>query len=751
MDRWEVPADLPSTSLTSRGSSTSPPTSSYTSTMPVSITAAQREVIEGAPKAKCYLSGPAGTGKSTVGLERLRHLLAHGIAGDTILVLTPQRSLQEPYLAAVRSPQMIAGGEVTTATVGGLARRLCDLFWPLAAEPAGFADPSRPPLFLTLETSQYYMARIIRPLVDDGYFDSVTIDRNRLYAQIADNLNKAAAVGFHYTEIGSRLDSAWFGEPGQRRIYSDAQDCATRFRQFCLAHNLLDFSLQLEVFWNYLWPQSIVRDHLRSSYRHLIYDNVEEDIPRAHDLIRDWIPDLDSALLIYDQGAGHRRFLGADVDTAWALRELCGEKESFDGSFVMSEAISHLRSSLVASIAPDPTFQRSHAVSTAGSNNPHLGEVGGLEIITRRFYPEVLDAVMAQVSSLLSHSAPAGSRLSPSDIVVLAPYLSDALRYAVTSRLEALRIPWRTHRPSRSLRHEPASLALLTLAALGHPYWNVHPSKYDVAYALMLALDTDLVRAQLLSEIVYRTREFTLSPFEEINPEKQERMTFVLGGRYSLLRDWILAYRDVLPLPLDHFLRRLFGEVLSQPGFGFHESLDSAMVAGSLVESVRKFRLAMEPSFVNQDHPDFDVGREYVAVLQDGIISAQYLESWSSKGDEAVLVAPAYSFLMMNRPVAVQFWLDPGSSGWYQRLDQPLTHTQVLSRGWPAGRKWTFADEDQANRETMARLVSGLLRRCRRKIYLGISELGETGFEQRGPLLYAFQSVLRDEQQHQPR
>jgi hypothetical protein len=42
----------------------------------------------------------------------------------------------------------------------------------------------------------------------------------------------------------------------------------------------------------------------------------------------------------------------------------------------------------------------------------------------------------------------------------------------------------------------------------------------------------------------------------------------------------------------------------------------------------------------------------------------------------------------------------------------------------------------------MARLVSGLLRRCRERVYLGIAELGESGFEQRGELLRAFQKVL---------
>jgi hypothetical protein len=40
-------------------------------------------------------------------------------------------------------------------------------------------------------------------------------------------------------------------------------------------------------------------------------------------------------------------------------------------------------------------------------------------------------------------------------------------------------------------------------------------------------------------------------------------------------------------------------------------------------------------------------------------------------------------------------------------------------------------------------LTSGLLWRCRERVYLGMSELGESGFEQRGELLKAFQKVLQ--------
>jgi hypothetical protein len=536
-------------------------------------------------------------------------------------------------------------------------------------------------------------------------------------------------------EIGARLDSAWFGDPAQRRVYADAQDCALRFRQYCYDHNLLDFSLQIQVFWEYLWPDGQVREYLVRTYRHLIYDNVEEDVPRAHDMIREWLPDFQSALLIYDEGGGYRRFLGADPEIGWALRELCGEQAVLQDSFVMSEGIARLEEALSDAITP--------ALSVSPMKWGRDGE-GVLSFLQSRFYPELLDAVADETLSLLEGGLP------PSEIVILAPYLPDSLRFSLTNRLEARKIPWRSHRPSRSLRDEPASHALLTLAALAHPDWNLRPPKFDVAYALMLSIaGMDLVRAQLLAEIVYRQRDFSLAPFDGIMPDVQQRITFTLGNRYGALRDWLQAYRESEPLPLDHFLRKLFGEVLSQPGFGFHTNLDSIRVAASLVDSVKNFRIAMEPSGELTGLSDLAaLGKEYIAMLNDGVIAAQYLESWRALEEQAVFVAPAYTFLLTNRPVTAQFWLDAGSSGWYERLAQPITHPFVLSRGWDAsagsaGRLWTDADEVELSRDALARLTSGLLRRCRERIYLGMSELGESGFEQRGDLLKAFQKVLQ--------
>jgi len=663
----------------------------------------QRAVAEYRLDGKLFLHGPAGTGKTTAGVERLLFLLESGVPAGEILVVVPQRSLGMSYHEAASDPSVPPGGQVTVQTMGGVAQRMVELFWPLVAEDAGFARPDRPPTFLTLETSQYYMARLVGPLLAQGLFQSLVIDRNRLYSQILDNLNKSAVVGFPHTEIGERLKNAVEGALAQRRIYDDVQHCATLFRKHCLANNLLDFSLQFETFAKHLWPLPLCRNYLRSAYRHLIVDNVEEDTPVAHDILGEWLASFESALVISDEDAGYRRFLGADPESARRLEGRCDQAIEFSESFTTTPELRALGNELARSL---------NQQSEKSDRDPRTV----LAVRYHRYYPEMLDWVADQVVELVH-----GDGVTPGEIAILAPFLTDSLRFSLMSRLEQKGVPTHSHRPSRALRDEPATHCLLTLAELAHPAWGSSPSTFDVAYALMQAIDElDLVRAQMLSQIAYRVRGGVpvLASFDVIKPDMQTRLTFVLGERYGRLRSWLLEYAEGTPQSLDHFLSRLFGEVLSQPGFGFHRDYDAAGVAANLIESIQKFRLVA--ALDGEEPRGKPLGQEYVEMVRDGVVAATYVTSWQLQPEDAVLLAPAYTFLMSNRPVDYQFWLNVGGKGWWERLNQPLTHPYVLSRQWPPGAIWGDGDENATRQVALHRLTLGLVRRCRRKIYLGL-------------------------------
>ena len=691
-----------------------------------SFSQAQLELIAHPFTGTIFLEGIVGSGKTTGAAARLERMLQEGIPTESVLILLPQRTLAFPYAAIAQQAALPSGGMLDILTLGGLAQRMCALFWPLIARAAGFKHPERPPIFLTLETAQYYLAKVIAPLLDKGYFSDLAIDRNRLYSQILDNLNKAAAVGFDPATFGERLSAAYAGDPKNLHNYSEAQECANLFRADCLENNLLDFSLQMEVFCNHLWKSALCRKYLNSRYRHLIYDNLEEDIPIAQDIVREWVPDLDSALLIMDAKGGYRVFLGADPENGASLQAICQEHPVWNQSWIISQSIAELHLVLL-----DALGRRKQHVLTASSK-------AAFSFQTSRFYPDMVQLACDEVARLVTQE-----NIPPGEIAILAPLVSDSLRFSLLRALEQRQIPARSHRPSRSLRDEPATHCLLTLAKLAHPDWKLTCSRHDVRTMLLQAIaGLDLVRADLLAKIVYSERkpEQALSSFERIQPEMQNRIRFTVGARYETLRKWMLEYQTGAQQELAAFLSRLFGEVLSQPGFGFHSDFDAAAVTARLIESIQKFRWAT----VDLLDSGGSTGKEYLQMVEKGILAAQYLQTWQPWQEEnTVLVAPAYTFLMSSRPVRYQFWLDVGSQSWFERLYQPLTQPYILSRRWIAGEHWTDTWDFQTNQSALERIVTGLMLRCREHVVLCTAGMNEQGSEQRGPLLMALQSMLR--------
>jgi len=670
-----------------------------------------------------FLSGFASTGKTTAALLRLQAILETNPAGDgeSVLILVPQRSLGLPYQTYLLNNQTVNADLVSIQTISGLVRRMIDLFWPLVAGYGMFEHPYEKPAFLTLETSQYHMAQIVEPMLAQGKFSTVRLPLYRLCSQLIDNLNKSALVGFPFTEIGARLSAAWIGDTTRQNVFADVQEAVTKFRRLCLEQTLVDYSLQVELFTKNLWPNRSFQKYLQNQYQHLIYDNCEEDPPYAHDCLIEWLPSFKSALVIFDEEAGFRSFLGADPVSARRLARQTQKTLRFSENFVSSPALLSLENSLLDLPKAAPTD----------------GLIAKTLVFPRervRFFPDLLNRLCDAVASLVENeNAP------PAEIAVLSPFISDNLQFSLEDGFARRGLKLSVQKPSMPLAQNAVIKTLITLIKLSHPTWKLDCEFSILASALSLAIDDlDLVRSHLILGGM-KAENLTIAALPEADTASGRIPDLVLE-RYSHLKNWIGDIDE--QEPLDNFLSRLFGEILSQPGFGFHNDLQSGTGTARLMESYRKFSQALKNT-----HSNSEIGRAFIDSLESGLIPAMYLSEWSSTDPEAVLLAPATSFLMRNNPVRYQFWLNVGSKGWYERLEQPLTHPIVLSRNWTAGRQWSADEELDYNRNNLGKVIRGLIARCQEKIYLFTSDYNESGVEERGQLLTLFQSLIRKARQ----
>ena len=393
---------------------------------------------------------------------------------------------------------------------------------------------------------------------------------------------------------------------------------------------------------------------------------------------------------------------------------------------VKSPELEHLEAALTTSL----TYHKIDAeistdIQTAFSIHPF------------RFYPQGLDWITDQVKDLIENQ-----NVPPEEIVVLTPFLSDSLRYSINTRFVDAGLNLRTFRPSRGLRDEPAIKAVLTLVKLAFPTWNLKPVKDEVRNAMLLLIEgCDYIRADLITQVLFASSAGSLRSFDPIKKEMQQRITYLVGERFEKLRLWLEKNTNDDSLEMDIFISRLFGELLSQPGYKFHQNFDSAAAVSRLVESARKFRHVMG---VETSPKTSDLNKEYIRLVETGILSAQYMSDWEVKTRSgSVLVSPAFSYLMNNRPVRFQFWLDIGSQGWWTRLDQPLTHPYVLNRNWQIGKLWSDMHENAANQQSLIRIMDGLIRRCSDHIFMCTLGVNEQGSEERGALIMAVQTILR--------
>ena len=669
-----------------------------------------------------FVHGCAGSGKTTALQRRLLSLLAGGISSYTILTILPQPGAVQGYRDVLREGGLGPYTDLRLVTFVGLARQMVALFWPLIAGPAGFAAPHEPPTFLSYELAQVQMERVIAPLRSAGAFEGLRLRPQQLLSQLLDNLNRAALNQLSLAEMEERLVSTWSGDPERVIYFRQAADGARRFRQRCLDSNSLDVSLIIDVFQHHVVGQPGFGGYFAERYRHVLVDNVEELSPAGISFLHYLLPGRDSAVLAYDDLGGYRRFLAADPDGAWALREAC-------------DVVLKLEENLVASPAMTVLGEYAHRRMTGGAPVAESEAARGVHrVIQPRYRREMIRQVVEEIS-----------RLQPGTVAVIVPYLDQAASYGLSSELQAAGLPHRILRRRGNPRDEPLVRAWLTLAALAHRHWQLIPTEYDVAEGLMLAMsELDWPRAMLASQSLYDRDGPALRQTEALSASQRARLGESVVTDLAYLVSWLEEWPGTRPL--DHFFRNLFSDLWEKIRQGEQRGQTAereAAVCAWLAEKAGRFRRAAPALGLGETT---EQAKAFVAAVFEGLVTGDPLPERrvepSVQEGEPVLVATLYAYMLSGPVVDYQVWLDGAGTGWWDIPRQPLSNAFVLMPSWPVGRLWTEADSLAVRNELLARIVYGLSMRCRRRVLLASSDLDERGERQDGPLWRALMPVI---------
>lgn len=684
------------------------------------LTQSQRAAI--AAPGTSFLTGNAGSGKTTALSHRLLRLLQEGEPAYTLLVLVAEAEDGDRFRTFLQEHGQAPGSDLTITTYTFLARQMVELFWPLVAGPAGFERPYQPPTYLHYDLAQLLMWRIVRPMLQEGAFAALRMRPQRLISQILDTMNRAALNRLSLEQARERQIAAWAGDPGDARHLQEADLAARRFRSHCQRNSLLDVSLAVRVFDTELLQHSQFHRYFGERFRHLLVDNVEEQTPAGQNFIASLSTEVQTASIAYDEGGGYKQFLSADPQGARRLQDQCRNTYEFQEQFTGHISLVHLATAvsnrLLSARERRPTNRASEAI---------------LDVVEGRYRHEMARRAISRVAQLL-----ASAEITADEAAIITPRLDGALRHSLQRALRQAEIPFTLLRRRSSPRDEPRVRAWLTLLALAHPHWEVPISAYDIAEALALSVaGLDPARATLLGQALFSQEAGEFLPTSVLSTGEVQRIGADKVEMVEELRQWLNVNRG---LAVDRFLRQLYEEVLSRPPFQPHPDAAGSALLEWIVDLSARLQHASRQLELGDTG---GAGQALLDVVNEGLVRPDPPELGEPQQEEGIIITTIHGYLLSHRSSQVQVWLDVSNPAWWDIPRQPLSNPFVLAPGRPSGQAWTMADEFRARNERLSHLVQGLAVRCHRGVVLARSTLDQRGQRQDSPLWRALRQVVR--------
>lgn len=677
---------------------------------------AARNVIEApAENSHIILKGTTGSGKSTILLERYRYMVEDlGIPSENILILVLNRAQSLEW----RSKTILKGsGSIWRTSYYGFIQSEIRTYYPLVLETCSEIKNKRiEPIFLTFESAQFLLTTVINNRRESqGIFSAVTSYTDRIAMDLASNLVKASISDIPYYEIGTRLfNSLEKKDEVKKQIFKEADEITSAYRKRCLELGILDFGMAVDIYNNHLLKNEKYKRQLLKRVKHLIVDNLEEAVPTEADFIEFLLPNLKTCLLSYNDEGGYGQSFGSNHEYVRSrIIEKCSVVElttCHTCSSSMYEFSDMLFESIQNSLSPraiDKTIIERQPPTELRSDM--LERIG--ERICRLIYDE---------------------GVKPSDIVILSTYGDPVTEYVISRIIEKQGLKMRNLARKDRIIDNPFTQALITLAQLCHPEYNVYPNRDDVKSLIRMLLKIDPVRSSILAGEVCSARPFAEFPDIEF-PGLVERVGYYNIEKYEYIRNWIKNYKESgKPLPINEFFQKVFLEMLISGDITETDILQ----AKNLIDSAQTFVDVV--SRFNRN-----ASRDFLNMSISGTKAAESIFELEEKlSGDFVLMATPVVYLASSLKSRITILSGISSSNWAPRSLKEMTNYHVMTKTWDTSAIYTEEMEERNQKQYLAIIMRAILKRCGERLITFESNLSANGYENEGILSECFDEIF---------
>ena len=656
------------------------------------------------------IKGPTGSGKTRRLQKSYQALLDKGVRADQILVLVRNRRQSILWRDEIK---FTVTSNIRIQSFFGFIQGEIKKYWTMVdSKINGFKANLIEPVFLTTEVSQFLISNYVEQYRNQGKLMDITSRNQKIAIEGLSNLSRAVTSGIDLKIIGKRLIETCNSKNAiKERAFNDFQELLNIYVKSCLDNGYIDYFFAIDIYNTYLFEDEGYRKRLNEEIKYLIVDGMEEAVPCEVDFLSAVIQHIQCGMLAISTDDTFSRRQGACPEyVEKRILPRCSKIINIEQSFTCKKEF----------------FELSHMVYCSLLKKSE--EIKKSDLVVSYIQTELRSEMIKRMSEYIENLIGKGAR--PGDIVVISPMIDSVLEYCLQSFFGNKQI--NVSNISRTSRYIDDSFirALITLACLCHPRWELNPPEHDISNLVGMVLGLDPIRSALIASEVVKLRPFALPNIFEL--DFRERIGFMSSDKYHLLKRWIEDYRDKEPVPIDSFFQNAFVTILlNVPRVERHIN-----ACRQLIESAGNF-LKIVGSVLEED-----VGKAFVEMIKEGVKPAETIQDLEQKiYSQDLIISTPQSYLASSMNRSIQVWVDVSSPVWYRSDAEELSNPYILSPVWKDSEFWTDEMDEKYRMMKCGAIVKQLLRRCSDRLILAESQYNQDGFENDGVLSEIFNEL----------